>query len=507
MVVNKVTRAERVIAFIHRYCVVPEGKLQGKPVKLAPFQQKFIREVYDNEVNTSHGILSMPRKNGKTGLIACLLLAHVVGPEAIQNSRIISGARSREQAGEVFNYAAKMVRSNPTLAQICRIVDSSKKIIGLRMNVEYQAISAEGKTAHGKSPVLAILDEVGQVVGPKDDFIDAITTAQLAYDDPLLLTISTQAATDGDLLSIWIDDARRSKDPSIVCHVYEAPKNCEVDDLEAIKKANPAFEFFMNQRKLIEDADKAKRMPSFESTYRNLHLNQRVSQNNPFISQSVWEANDAQPEPLDGQNVIIGLDLSARTDLTAAVVVFEQDGEHHVHPFFWLPEKGLRDRAKQDRVPYDVWAQQGLLKTCPGATVDYEVVIRDLLDELGDCHIIAVPFDRWKIDIFKKELDTMGIDWPMVEHGQGYKDMSPALEALEAALLNGKVRHGMHPILTMCAANAIATKDPAGNRKLDKSKATGRIDGLVALAMTMRHIEVEEEMDIDQFLSDPIGAF
>lgn len=499
------TRADRVIAFVERYCKVPEGMLIGKPVKLAGFQKEFIRDVYDNPHGTSHGILSMARKNGKTGLIACLLLAHICGPEAKANSRIISGARSREQAGEVFNYASKMVRMNEKLNEICRIIPSSKKIVGLARNVEYQAISAEGKTAHGKSPILAILDEAGQIDGPQDDFIDAITTAQGAYSDPLLLTISTQAAKDGDLLSIWIDDALNSSDPHTVCHLHAAPADAELTDERAWRLANPALGIFLNEKSFAQEADKATRMPSFEATFRNLKLNQRVQMNNPFVSKSVWDANSESPDPLVSQEVVIGLDLSAKTDLTSAVVAFESDGFIHVHPFFWLPEKGIRDRSKQDRVPYDVWAKQGLLKLCAGATVDYESVIRDLMDELGGCEIKAVPFDRWRIDVFKKELNNLGLDWPLVEHGQGFKDMSPALDALEEALLNSKIKHGAHPVLTMCAANAVEVKDPAGNRKLDKSKATGRIDGMVALAMTQRHIDYEEVMNIDDFLAEPLS--
>jgi phage terminase large subunit-like protein len=454
------------------------------------------------------GILSMPRKNSKTATIACLLLAHIAGPEAVQNSRIISGARSREQAGEVYNYASKMVQMSPELSDVIRIVPSGKKLIGLTMNVEYQAISAEGKTAHGKSPIVAILDEVGQVQGSSDDFIDAIITAQGAYDAPLLLAISTQAATDADLFSIWIDDALESDDPTTVCHVYKADDDCDVLDKKQWYKSNPALGMFLNEKKFEEMAERAARMPSFESTFRNLNLNQRVQRNNPFVSRTVWQENGALPDSLSGVEVTIGLDLSARTDLTAAVIVFtDGEGITHVYPQFWIPEAGLHERVKRDKVPYDLWADSGLINLCAGATIDYEFVIRDLCDLLQDCHIKAIAFDRWRIDIFKKDMERMGVDFPMIPHGQGFRDMSPALDALEAALLNKRIRHGNHPVLTMCAANAVETKDPAGNRKLDKSKATGRIDGMVALAMAMSNMKVEEEMNLDDFLASPVGVY
>src|SRR5690606_4246973 len=117
-------------------------------------------------------------KNGKTALIACLLLAHIIGPEAKQNSQIVSGALSRDQAAIVFNLAVKMLMLNPELEGLYHIIPTGKKITGLAKNVEYKALSAEGKTTHGLSPILAILDETGQVRGSQDDFIDAVTTAQ-----------------------------------------------------------------------------------------------------------------------------------------------------------------------------------------------------------------------------------------------------------------------------------------------------------------------------------------
>lgn len=478
------TRGEKVIRFIEKFCVTPEGAGVGKPLKLADFQIDFIKAIYDNPEGTRRAILSVARKNGKTGLIAGLLLAHLVGPEAQQNAQLVSGAMSRDQAALVFNLASKMVQLSPGLSRIVRIVPSGKRLIGLRMNTEYRALAADGKTAHGLSPVLAILDEVGQVRGPQSDFVDAITTSQGAHESPLLITISTQAANDADLLSQWIDDALRSKDPRTVCHLYAAPKDCELLDEKAWQAANPALGIFRSLDDLKEQMAQAARMPSMSNSARNLLLNQRVSMDSPFISPDVWAQCGAEPEPFDGP-VYAGLDLSARTDLTALVVVGQVEGVWQVRPYFWTPEQGIYDRAKTDRAPYDTWASQGFLMTTPGATVDYEVVARDMADILADLDVQAIAFDRWRIDIFKKELERLGLDLPLVPHGQGFKDMAPALDSLEAELLNGRMAHGNHPVLTMCAANAVATKDPAGSRKLDKSRRTGRIDGIQALAMAM----------------------
>ncbi len=234
--------------------------------------------------------LSIARKNGKTGLIAAVLLAHLVGPESVQNSQIVSGAMSLEQAGIVFSLAVKMINFSPELQKIIHIIPSGKRLIGKPMNVEYKALSAEGKTTHGLSPVLAILDEVGQVTGPQSDFIDAIVTAQGAHKSPLLIAISTQAANDGDLLSIWLDDAKNSKDPHIVSHVYAAAKDADISSPETWRSANPAMGVFRSLKDMERLAEQAGRMPSFENTFRNLNLNQRISTDSPFVSRSVWEA-------------------------------------------------------------------------------------------------------------------------------------------------------------------------------------------------------------------------
>ncbi|MFI8417701.1 terminase large subunit [Serratia sp. NPDC078593] len=502
------TRGERVIAFIERYCIVPEGALLGQPMRLDPFQKGFILDVYDNPDRTDKAILSIARKNGKTGLIAGILLAHLVGPEAVQNTQIVSGAMSREQAAIVFNLSVKMINLNPELQAIVHIIPSGKRLIGKPCNVEYKALAAEGKTTHGLSPILAILDEVGQVRGSQDDFVDAIVTAQGAHESPLLIAISTQAANDADLLSVWIDDAVNSKDPHIVCHVYEADKDADVSDRTAWEAANPALGTFRSLRDMERLAQQAGRMPSFENTFRNLNLNQRVSTVSPFMSRNVWESCGEAPKPITGI-CYAGLDLSESKDLTAFVIVGQSDdGWWNVYPYFWTPEKTLLDRAKKDRVPYDVWVREGVINTSPGSFVDYGVVIRDIAEIISEFDIGSIAFDRWRIEILKKEADAIGLSLPLAQFGQGFKDMAPALDTLEAAMLNGKVRHGMHPVLTMCAVNAVVVKDAASNRKLDKSKATGRIDGMVALAMAMGAASgdvVEQQGDINDFLSRPLS--
>jgi phage terminase large subunit-like protein len=507
------TRGERVCKFIHAYCRVPEGKHVGKPLKLLPFQRQFILDIYDNPAGTSRAYLSIARKNGKTGLIACIVLAHLVGPEAKLNSQIISGARSRDQAALVFKLAEKMARLNPDLIKIIKPIPSSKTLVGLTMNVEYKAISAEAGTAHGLSPILAILDEVGQVKGPQDAFVEAIETAQGAHDAPILIAISTQAATDGDLFSRWLDDAAKSKDPRIVSHLYAAPDDCGLDDRKAWLAANPAMGEFRSIPDLEDYAERAMRSPTAEQSFRWLFLNQRVEASSPFVSRTLWSSCGAKPDPLGDLPVYGGLDLSSVNDLTALVLVGQGESAWHVHPTFWLPADGLRDKARADRVPYDVWNSEGFLETTPGKAIEYEYLAEYLRGVFNRYDIRKLAFDRWGFKYLRPWLVKAGFSEEelerFVEFGQGYQSMTPAMRELEVALLGGKVRHGMHPVLTMCAANAVVHSDPAGNRKLDKAKSSGRIDGMVALTMAAGTMPLEDgggSMDWSDIFANVVSA-
>ena len=475
--------------FCEKYLRVPDGKLVGKPIKLAPFQEAFFYSVFDNPAGTRRAYLSKSRKNAKTAGIALILICYLVGPESRPNVQLASGALSRDQAAVVFKYARQMIEASPDVAPLVRVVPSSKMLIGLPLGTEYRALSADGKTNHGGSPLLAILDESGQVKGPHSDFIEAIETSQGAHSDPLLIVISTQAASDADWFSIQLDDAERSQDPRIVSHLYTTDPEAALDDRKGWAQSNPALGLFLNEQELVDGAIKALRMPTSEATFRWLHLNQRVSAHNPFVSLGVWKSNAGTPRPLqECERVVGGLDLSSTRDLTALVLVgIDAEGHHHIHTWAWTPQVGLHDRAKTDRQPYDVWVKQGFLRATPGATIDYDVVAAEVMEITEDIEgLDTIAFDRWRIDLFKKALDRQGgaaLAEKLIPMGQGFKDASICLEALEGVLLNDRGSHGMNPVLSMCAANAIVTKDAAGGRKFDKAKATGRIDCMVALSM------------------------
>lgn len=489
---DKPPTGEEVCIWIEKHCYVPEGKLFGQKIVLAPWQRAEILRIYDNKVGTRRAILSFGRKNGKTSLAAMLVLVHLAGPAYVPNGQLYSTAQSRDQAALIYNLAAQMVRISDHLRARVAIRETKKELLCLEYGTRYRALSAEAITSYGLSPAFIVHDELGQVRGPRSALYDALETAVGAQENPLSIIISTQASTDDDLLSILIDDALAGHDPHTIIKLFTAEPELDPFDLETIKLANPAMGNFLSVERAMEMAKDAKRMPSREAEYRNLILNQRVDTSTPFIEPALWKACGG-PVDVAGLRTVqcfAGLDLSETRDLTALVIIGRIDKTWNVLPTFWLPEEGLEDKSIADRVPYDLWAKQGHLKTTPGKSIAYEFVANHLrrLFEMYDIRKLA--FDRWNFKhlipwLIKAGFSEDFIADHFVEFGQGMQSMSPALRDLEQALLDGAVAHGNHPVLTSCVANTTIVTDDAGNRKASKSKSVGRIDGLVALAMAI----------------------
>jgi phage terminase large subunit-like protein len=474
-------------------------------VRLSDDQKAWIKTIYDSPTRTF--ILSMARKNAKTSLAAFLLLLHLCGPEARQNSQLFSAAQSRDQAAILFALAAKVVRMSPELQAVVTIRDTAKQLFCPDLGTLYRALSAEASTAFGLSPVFVVHDELGQVKGPRSELYEALETASAAQAEPLSIVISTQAPTDADLLSLLIDDALTGADPKVKVALHSAPIDLDPFAEATIRLANPHFDLFMNRDEVLRQAAEAERMPSREAAYRNLILNQRVEARNPFVSRDVWQGCGNAPAPLDGQLVWGGLDLSSVADLTAFVLI-NQEGD--VQPTFWLPEAGLTEKARADRVPYDVWAREGYLQTTPGRSIEYEFIAHYLRQVFDNHQVASIAFDRYNFQFLQPWLERAGFAQEELEKfipfGQGFVSMSPALRELESRLLSKKLRHGNHPVLTMCAANATTVQDSTMNRKFAKTKATGRIDGMVALAMAVSLMSrVEQEGDWDGMFAAPVA--
>ena len=486
-------RSDRVIAFIE-HLKITSGSDAGKPFILRDWQKDIVRAIYDpvdaddlRQVRTA--LLCMGRKNGKTQLAAALCLVHLFGPESEPRGQVYSAAADREQASLIFIEAAAMVRADPELEAICNIIESTKRIVHMRSGSVYRAVSSESRTAHGFSASCIIYDELAQA--PNRKLYDVLTTSTAARTEPLTLVISTMSSDPNSILAELVEYGRKvnegvAEDPTFKAFIFEVPQDADPWDEANWYLANPALGDFRSLEEMRQYAAQAKRIPARESTFRALYLNQPVDAESRFLSSADWLAcgGTVDPEDLRGRPCFAGLDLGSTKDLTALILFFPEDAGA-VLPFFWCPAENLSERQDRDRVPYRTWRDQGFIETTEGRAIDKQAIAFRMAEIAATYDIQVVAYDRWRIEELKKALDDDGIRLELKPFGQGFKDMSPAIDALEAAVLDRKIMHGGNPILTWNASNAVVVSDPAGSRKLDKQKSIERIDGLVALAMAI----------------------
>jgi phage terminase large subunit-like protein len=438
-------------------------------------------------------VLSVGRGNGKTTLAAALGLCHIAGPEAEPRGEVYSAANDRWQASRIHSEMSAIISRVPWLEERISVRRFTKELedIGGTGTV-YAALSRESGTKMGLAPSVVIYDELGQTEGR--DLLDALDTAMGKRAEPLMIIISTQAARDEAPLSTFIDYGLRIQrgeiaDPSFHLTLYAAPEDADPWDPKTWKAANPALADFRSLADVKRLALQAQRMPAAEASFRNLILNQRVDTTEQFLNAATWKAcGDAvvSSDRVKGRPCFAGLDLGATRDMTALVLVFaDDDGAFDVLPFCWLPGETINEREDEDRMPYPTWARQGHLLTFEGRTTDPKAVALKVAELHGLYNIQALAFDRWRIEDLQRELAAIGCDAPLIPFGQGFKDLSPAVDFLERVVEERRLRHGMHPVLTMAAANAKVETDAARNRKLSKKKSAGRIDPLVALTMAL----------------------
>ncbi len=487
------TRAQRVIAFIESLKIT-SGAHAGRPFKVRDWQREIIEAVYreeDGKRVVRNALLTIPRKNGKTALAAALALCHLVGPEAEQRGQVVSAAADRNQASLLYNEMKAFALADGDIADRLIFRDFKKEIEDAVTGSTYRALSSDGKKAHGLSPSFIVADELAQWRGR--ELWDALVTSTGARAEPLFITISTQSADPHSVMSETVRYGESvlsgaHEDPTFHATIYTAPLDADPWDEATWHACNPALGDFRSLDEMRAAAVQAKRLPAREASFRLLYLNQPVATEARFINAPDWMACERPMDiaDLQGRKCWGGLDLSSTTDLTALALVFPMDdGTLQAFSWAWVPGDNLAEREQRDRVPYPLWARDGLITATPGRAIDRAYVVHQLGELAALFDIQAIAYDRWRIEDLKKMLADEGIDLNLIAWGQGFKDMGPAVDRLESAILNQTLFHDGNQVLTWCASNAVAVPDPAGARKLDKAKSYDRIDALIALLMAV----------------------
>ncbi|WP_349934868.1 terminase TerL endonuclease subunit [Acetobacter sp. A11-2] len=497
------TRAERLICWIERLTIT-SGALAGQPMRLDEWQKDIIRALYETDENglrfVRTGVISMGRKNGKTGLASALALAHLCGPEAVKRGQVLSAAADRGQASIVFDEMVAFALEQPQLAARLVVRAFNKTVEDAVTGSVYKALSADARKAHGLSPTFAIADEVAQ--WRDRDLFDALKTGGGAHRESLLLGISTRSPdADNPLEELLRYGASVADgtfpDRTFKSFVWSAPMDADPWVEATWRMANPALGTFRSVEDIRSQAMQAMRVPSQEAAFRAYTLNQPVTADVRFLRPDDWDACAGEAEAAGP--CYCGLDLaSGASDLTAFSFYWPETGKLTIKAF--LPSELVDVKQSEDHAPYREWLSAGLIEAIPGRAIDRAWLLMWVAQAIEGLDVVAIGLDRWNLKDLEAVADREGISLPLSPVGMGFKDQSPAITAFETVVLQGTLQHGGNPLLRWAVSNAALDTDPAGNRKLSKQRARGRIDPLVAsvVAVGLAASEpAEEELFFD----------
>ena len=474
-----------------------KGQWASVQFELMNWQEQIIRDLFGivkpngyRQFNTAY--IEVPKKNGKSELAAAIALI-LLCADGEFSAEVYSCAADRQQASIVFNVAADMVRMCPALHSRCKILSSTKRIVYKPKNSIYQVLSAEAYTKHGFNISGVVFDELH--AQPNRNLFDVMTKGSGdARTQPLYFLITT-AGNDTNSICYEIHQKAldiiegRKVDPTFYPVIYGASESEDWTLPATWRKANPSLGITIDIEKVKAACESAKNTPADENIFRQLRLNQWTKQETRWLSVRKFDECkvDFDEADLEGRICYGGLDLSSTTDLTAFVLTFppiDDDDKYFVLPYFWLPEETIPLRTNRDHVPYDLWQRRGLLNVTEGNVVDY-AAIEQFIAELGERFQIAeIAFDRWNATYLIQRLEGE-YNFTMVQFGQGLSSMSAPTKELERLILEKRLAHNGHDVLRWNIDNLVVEQDAAGNIKPSKRKATEKIDGAVALVMSL----------------------
>jgi phage terminase large subunit-like protein len=498
---------DRAVQFVEGYCQHHKGEWAGKPLLLSDWQRSIVRQIFgwkraDGTRRYRIAYVEVPRKNGKSTLAAALGLYLLVGDQE-PGAEVYSSATKREQAKIVWDEAFKTVKKSPKLQRFVRAFRNNLHCE--RLGSKFEPLSADAGTLDGLNPHGNIIDELH---AHKDRGVwDVLDTAMGARRQPLTLAITTAGTYDPESIG-WQQHDYACKvlegvvqDDAFYAFIAAADEGDDFFTDAAQQKANPGYGISVKPSYLQEQAVKARAQPSFTNEYFRLHLNVWPQQVTRWLSLEQWGASDPIPDGLDpwaharareaqlaGRVCFGGLDLSSKLDLTALVLAFPAEDSDVVDLLcrFWLPEATIERYSRKGQRQYEAWAREGWLSKTPGNVIDYEFIRAEVNALATKYAVKEIAFDPWGSTQLATQL--MGDGHVMVETRQGYKTLSEPAKDLEARIVDGNVRHAGNPVLRFCVANAVITKDSAGNIKPDKEKASARIDGVVAAVMALSRV-------------------
>lgn len=494
-----VAEAEEAFRFYREVLCLNGGEFEGVPFELHESQQFIVGSLFgwkgpDGYRRFRVAYIEEGKGNGKSPMVAGIGLKMLVA-DGEPRAEVYAFATKKDQAQILFRDAVAMVDQSPELDPVLTRAGGKGKEWNIAdpATASFFRCMASDDAQSGPRPHCAIGDEVHE---HKTGLMIEMMRAGTKNRRQALLVLITNSGTDRNSVC-WelhtyaaeVASGMRQDDAffGYVCALDETDDPFASED--CWPKANPLVDTIGLRKYLREQVTEARGMPSKEANVRRLNFCQWVESDNPLFAPEVWrDAIDTEFDEtrLEGRRCFGGLDLSSTTDLTAFVLLFEPtdaDPFWRQKCWFWLPADNLADKARKDRVPYEVWRAAGWLETPKGGAVSKLHVLAKVVECCAKYEVVTIGFDRWRIEDFKALMQDEGVTLPLEPFGQGFQSMAPALDEYERLLIAREIKHDANPIMTWNAGAVVAETDPAGNRKPTKERSNGRIDGVVAAVM------------------------
>jgi len=484
-------KGERAVQFL-RACRHPKSTLPRQAFQLDRWQERLIRKIYgdtlpDGSRRVKTVFALIPRGNRKTTLGAALALLHL-GPERIPRSQVMSAAVDRDQARIALEEMVGVIRAHPRTEEAFGIQDTKSRINHHKSGAFYRAMSTDAATAHGRTPVFALVDELH--AWRKRDLWDAIKTGLVKTPGSLLVVTTTAGIGHENLAYDMYGYAQKVATGAIVDEaflpvLFEAGADEDWKDevlwhrVNPGLSCNPPYPDINGMRQMVREAE---HRPADREMFRQLHLNVWLDgAANPEWSLDVWDENAGELDlsALEGRPAWVGIDLSSRVDLTAVATAIQLDENRYaLHVQSFTPESGIRKKQDVDGAPYALWRDQGYLTACPGDTVDFAMVeahIRSICERFA---VREVVFDRWRAQDMRASLEADG--YPVAEFPQTVATFARPVIDFETAMFERRLVHGGNPLLRWAISNVVMYRDSSDNRKPVKKQSADRIDPAVA---------------------------
>lgn len=491
-------RAAHVIDFIERYLRHSKGKLGGQKIQLELWEKALLSAIFgfvDIEGNRKYreAVLIVGRKNGKS-LLSSAVGLYLLVADGEPGPEVVSVATKRDQAKIIWLESKRMVRKSPALLK--RIRPLVAELNSDFNDGVFKPLASDSDTLDGLNIHGALMDEIHAWQNGRPLY-DVINDGETAREQPLNFITTTAGTVREDFydekydeierLINGYDDPNGYHDERMIAFVYELDNRSEWPEEKYWYKANPGLGTIKNLDTLRRKVEKAKGNPALVKNLVCKEFNVRETASEAWLTwEQLYNPETYDLEELHPRYGIGGCDLSSTTDLTAAKVIFQVPGDPHIYvqSMYWLPEELVETRSNEDKIPYDIWRDAGLLRTCPGNKVHAKFVT-EWFQEIQEKHDIYIPwvgYDSWSATYFVEEMRGIFGKESMVPVIQGKKTLSAPMKQLGADLTSKLIVYNNNPIDKWCLANTSYDEDKNGNIQPSKtSRPTRRIDGTAAL--------------------------